>query len=389
MFSDSATPRPRLDRHFLDHAASTPLRPEAREALIANLDLSNPSGQYATARVAKRVLEESREEVAELLGADPIEVVFTSGGTEADNLAISGLYFKSPGSDIAVPAIEHDAVLKSCRHLEQEHWAKLVEMPVSPDGRVDLDGLPTFDRRSTALVTCMWANNETGAIQPVGQIAEAAKAARVPLHIDAVQAAGHLPLDFHASMASTMAVSAHKFGGPRGIGALLVRRDAKLTPHNNGGGQERGLRSGTQDVASAAGMAAGLRAAIADMEAEDARLRALTADLAAAISSIEGAIVHTVQPALPGHVYASFPGAEADSLIMLFDAAGIDCSTGSACSAGVNRPSHVLLAMGVSELVARASIRFTLGWTTSQEDVDAVKAALEQTVRRARSAGMA
>nr|WP_120491372.1 cysteine desulfurase family protein [Corynebacterium lactis] len=382
---NSVTP----DRHFLDHAATTPLRPEAREALIANLGLSNPSGQYATARAAKRVLEESREEVAELLGADPIEVVFTSGGTEADNLAISGLYFKSPGSEIAVSAIEHDAVLKSCSHLEKEHWAKLVEIPVAADGRVDLERFPELERRSTALVTCMWANNETGAIQPVTQVAELAHAARVPLHIDAVQAAGHLPIDFHASRATTLAVSAHKFGGPRGIGALLVRRDAKLAPHNNGGGQERGLRSGTQDVASAAGMAAGLRAAIADMESEDARLRELTADLTAAIRAIDGAIVHTVQPALPGHVYASFPGAEADSLIMLFDAAGIDCSTGSACSAGVNRPSHVLLAMGVSEPVARASIRFTLGWTTTRADIEAVKAVLPQTVERARAAGMA
>lgn len=376
-------------RHFVDHAATTPLRPEARTAMVDNLGLANPSGQYATARVARRVLEESREEIAELLGADPIEVVFTSGGTEADNLAVSGLYFKAAGSDIVVPPIEHDAVLKSCRHLEKEHWARIVPAPVDASGRVDVSSLPELNRNSTALVTCMWANNETGAIQPIADIAERAKKARVPFHIDAVQAAGHVPIDFHSSGAATMAISAHKFGGPRGIGALLVRRDVKLCPHNNGGGQERGLRSGTQDVASAAGMAAGLRAAVSHMQAEHNRVKSLTDQVKQAISAIDGAIVHTTQPALAGHVYASFPGAEADSLIMLFDAFGIDCSTGSACSAGVNRPSHVLSAMGVSEPVARSAIRFTLGWTSTQEDVMAVIAALPETVKRARKAGMA
>lgn len=391
-----AVPRKKSDvrssakpRHFVDHAATTPLRPEARAAMVENLGLANPSGQYATARIAKKVLEESREEIAELLGADPIEVVFTSGGTEADNLAVSGLYFKAAGSDIVVPPIEHDAVLKTCHHLEKEHWAKIVEAPVGADGRVDMVQFPEISRQNTALVTCMWANNETGTIQPVEEIAKRAKDARVPFHIDAVQAAGHLPIDFHASGATTMAISAHKFGGPRGIGALLVRREAKLTPHNNGGGQERGLRSGTQDVASAAGMAAGLRVAVDAMAADNERIRGLTQQLIRAIAHIDGAIIHTSELALPGHVYASFPGAEADSLIMLFDAAGIDCSTGSACSAGVNRPSHVLMAMGVSEPEARSSIRFTLGYTSTQADVDAVISALPETVERARRAGMA
>ena len=391
-----AVPRKKSDvkssakpRHFVDHAATTPLRPEARTAMVENLGLANPSGQYATARIAKKVLEESREEIAGLLGADPIEVVFTSGGTEADNLAVSGLYFKAAGSDIVVPPIEHDAVLKTCHHLEKEHWAKIVEAPVGADGRVDMVQFPEISRQNTALVTCMWANNETGTIQPVEEIAKRAKDARVPFHIDAVQAAGHLPIDFHASGATTMAISAHKFGGPRGIGALLVRREAKLTPHNNGGGQERGLRSGTQDVASAAGMAAGLRVAVDAMAADNERIRGLTQQLIRAIVNIDGAIIHTSELALPGHVYASFPGAEADSLIMLFDAAGIDCSTGSACSAGVNRPSHVLMAMGVSEPEARSSIRFTLGYTSTQADVDAVISALPETVERARRAGMA
>ena len=381
-----ATPH---SRHFLDHAATTPLRPEARTALIDNLGLLNPSGQHSAARAAKRVLEEAREQVAELLGADPIEVVFTSGGTEADNLAISGLYFSSPGSTIVVAPIEHDAVLKSCSHLEREHWAQISWIPVAPDGRIKVSELPELSRRDTALISCMWANNETGIIQPVAEVAEAAQRARVPLHIDAVQAAGHVPVDFHASGAATMAISAHKFGGPRGIGALLVRRDIKLVPHNNGGGQERGLRSGTQDVASAAAMAAGLAAATAQQEQEGARMAALVSQLATALREIDDVVVHTHTPALPGHLYVSFPGAEADSLIMLFDAAGIDVATGSACSAGVNRPSHVLAAMGVSESVARSAIRFTLGWNSTEDDIAATRRVVADTVARARSAGMA
>ena len=167
-----ATPH---SRHFLDHAATTPLRPEARTALIDNLGLLNPSGQHSAARAAKRVLEEAREQVAELLGADPIEVVFTSGGTEADNLAISGLYFSSPGSTIVVAPIEHDAVLKSCSHLEREHWAQISWIPVAPDGRIKVSELPELSRRDTALISCMWANNETGIIQPVAEVAEAAQ----------------------------------------------------------------------------------------------------------------------------------------------------------------------------------------------------------------------
>lgn len=378
------------ERHYLDHAATSPLRPAAREAWERHLGAANPNGQYASGRAARRVLEESREQVAELLGADPVEVVFTSGGTEADNLGIAGLYLGAPGAQIVVPPIEHDAVLTITRHLAAEHWAEIVDLPVGSDGRVDPSRLPELSRRSTAVVACMWANNETGAVQPVADVVAAARAARVPVHIDAVQAVGHEHIDFHALGCTTLALSAHKFGGPRGAGALLVRRDATMKPHTHGGGQERGLRSGTVDVAAAAGLAAGLTDALVDREAETARLKALRDRLRDGIlAAVPDAIIHTTEPALPGHLHLSIPGAEGDSLIMLLDQAGIECSTGSACSAGVNRPSHVLLAMGVAESVARGALRFTLGHTSTDADVDAVLAVIGDTVTRARAAGMA
>ena len=377
-------------RHSLDHAATSPLRDCARDAVVAALGAGNPNGQYASGRAARRILEESRETVAGLLGADPVEVVFTSGGTEADNLAVQGLYLARSGSTIVLPAIEHDAVRKIARHLEKEHWAEIAEAAVGADGRIDVDRLPELDRRDTALVACMMANNETGAVQPIDAVAAACRAARVPLHIDAVQAAGHLPIDFHALGAATLAVSAHKFGGPRGIGALLVRRDAAPVPHVHGGGQERGLRSGTPDVAAAAGMAAALTEAVGTHEEVDARRRVLRDRLRDGLAALTpDLVVHTTEPSLPGHLHVSVPGAEGDSLIMLLDNAGIECSTGSACSAGVNRPSHVLLAMGVAEPLARGALRFTLGHTTTEADVDAVLGAWGDTVARARAAGMA
>ncbi|MBV7295128.1 cysteine desulfurase [Corynebacterium sp. TAE3-ERU12] len=381
--------------HLLDYAATAPLRPEAKAALVAALDADygNPSGHYASGRVAKRALEEARETIAGHLGCQPIEVIFTSGGTEADNLGIRGLYAlrnkDTPRPAIAAAAIEHDAV----GHAIAATGAELIELPVTPQGRVDEDAardLIAAHADRLALVSCMWANNETGAIQPVAAVAEAARDAGVPVHIDAVQAVGCEDVNFAASGAATLAVSAHKFGGPRGIGALIVRRDMKLEALLRGGGQERGLRSGTPDVASAVGMAAAVAACRAHGEQEHVRVARLRDQLRDGIvQRVENVVVHTSEPALPGHVHVSFPGAEGDSLLMLFDAAGVGCSTGSACSVGVNRPSHVLLAMGVDEMVARGAIRFSLGWASTQADVDAVLACVSDTVQRARAAGMA
>lgn len=384
------------ERHYLDHAATTHLRPEAREALIGALGAGNPGGRYASGRAARALLDDARERVADLLGCEPVEVVFTSGGTEADNLAVQGLYLARSGSAIVAPPVEHEAVARIAAHLAAEHWAEVLEAPVDAAGRVDPARLPELDRRGTALVACMAANNETGAIQPVAAVAERCRAAGVPLHVDAVQTAGAVldasgaPTPFRDCGAATLALSAHKFGGPRGIGALLVRRGARLAAHVHGGGQERGLRSGTPDVAGAVGLAAALAADRAEGERRRRRLRALRDRLREGIlATVDDVVVHTTEPALPGHLHLSFPGAEGDSLTMLLDAAGVECSTGSACSAGVHRPSHVLLAMGVAEDVARAAVRFTLGWDSAEADVAAVLAVVGDTVSRARAAGMA
>ncbi|WP_295624982.1 cysteine desulfurase family protein [uncultured Corynebacterium sp.] len=384
-------------RHHLDHAATSPLRPEARAAMLDAFGAGNPNSQYAEGRAARRILEDARESIAADLGAEPVEVVFTSGGTEADNLGVRGLYLSggAPGTVVTTP-VEHDAIRKTVDHLAAHHAAHVIEAPVDAGGRVLVDRLDDVIRATDSTQppphrawTCQWANNETGAIQPIEGFIAAADRVGAPVHVDAVQAVGHLPIDFHATGAATLAVSAHKFGGPRGIGALLVRRDVKLTALNAGGGQERGLRSGTPDVAAAAGMAAALRAATTGIDAEHRRVAKLRDRLLDGLRSIDGVVVHTTEPALPGHAHVSVPGAEGDSLIMLFDAAGVSAATGSACAAGVNRASHVLEAMGVDVAVARGALRLTLGWSSDDADADAVLAVLGDTVARARAAGMA
>ncbi|WJZ02393.1 cysteine desulfurase family protein [Corynebacterium freiburgense] len=366
---------------YLDHAATTPMRDIARDAWLAASSMLNPGGQYQSGRAARRALEEAREQIAELLDCERIEVIFTASGTEADNLAIRGLFAASPLRRIISTPIEHPAVMETVRALDADiDW-----LPVSHTGVVSsVEPLAT----PAALACCMWANNETGAVQPIQEIIAAAGG--TPVHIDAVQAVGHIPVAFHGSGATTLAASAHKFGGPRGVGILLARRSPALTPVLTGGGQERGVRPGTVDVAGAVATAAALSEACSEMEAEAVRLAALRDTLREYICShVDKVLVHTPEHALPGHLYVSFPGAEGDSLLMLFDAAGIECSTGSACSHGVNRPSDVLLAQGVAEPDARSAIRFTLGRTTTQADIDHVCANIVQIVERARIAGMA
>ncbi|MFC3848575.1 cysteine desulfurase family protein [Corynebacterium hansenii] len=384
-------------RHHLDHAATSPLRPEAREAMVAALGAGNPNAQYAEGRAARKILEEARESIAADLGAEPVEVVFVSGGTEADNLGVRGLYLAgaaragAPGTVVSTP-VEHDAVRKAVAHLAEHHGARVLEAPVDAGGRVAVGELGLLCDAHAGphhVWTCQWANNETGAIQPIGEFIAAAGEHDAPVHVDAVQAVGHVPVDFRGSGAATLAASAHKFGGPRGIGALLVRRATSLTALNAGGGQERGLRSGTPDVAAAAGMAAALRAATAAMDEERRAVATLRDRLLAGLRDIDGVVLHTSEPALPGHLHVSVTGAEGDSLIMLLDAAGISAATGSACAAGVNRASHVLEAMGVDVAVSRGALRLTLGWNSTGADVDAVLSVLGDTVARARAAGMA
>ena len=345
----------------------------------------NPGASYASGRKARSVLDDARETVAELLGCEPIEVIFTASGTEADNIAIQGLFRAASDTTprIVSTPIEHPAVLETVEKLRAVHGATVDLLPVDSTGHVsDLSALDT----PAALATCMWANNETGAIQPVADITQRAAAQGTPVHVDAVQVTGKLPINFHELGATTFAASAHKLGGPRGIGLLLARRTPAPLPLAFGGGQERGIRPGTVDVASASALAAALRESVAEMEQEDIRLSALRDKLKAGIEdSIDNVIINSAEPTLASHLHVSFPGTDGDSLIMLLDAAGIEASAGSACHAGVNRMSHVLEAMGIDEEHGRGSLRFTLGRLTTDEDIDAVLAELPEIIRRARS----
>ncbi|MGJ4070340.1 cysteine desulfurase family protein [Corynebacterium macclintockiae] len=390
-------------RLYVDNAASQALRPEAQEAMDRAAGLLNPAGQYKTGRDARRSLEDAREQIAELLGADAAEVIFTGSGTEADNIAIQGLAFGSKAHRgvhvIASSDIEHPAVVESVDWLTAgplDLGFERTVLPVDAAGRVRAeDWIAGLERGAgapsdLALLTCMWANNETGAIQPVETLASFARDNGVPFHTDAVQAVGHIPVDFHALGATTLAASAHKFGGPKNTGLLLARRDADILSPVRGGGQERKLRSGTVNVQGAVGCAAALASSIKELEQATARMRVARETLRAAAQGIDGVRIWTPEVgALPGHLHMSFPGAEGDSLIMLLDAAGVDASTGSACSAGVNRASHVLTAMGVPVEVARGALRITLGADITDEEVGYLAGILPRVVEQARAAGMA
>jgi cysteine desulfurase len=384
-----------LQRTYLDHAATTPMRAAAIEAMTAELTrVGNPSSLHASGRGARRVVEESRELIAGCLGARPAEVIFTSGATEADNLIITGAFRARPEARRMISApTEHHAVLETLHALQKSENAELVLLDVDRTGRVDPDRLRTLlaeQPARVALITIMWANNETGVLQPIADLVAIARAAGVVIHTDAVQAVGQLPIDFAASGLDALSLSAHKFGGPVGTGALLARRELRLAPVQHGGGQERDLRSGTLDVAGIAGFAAAISIATRDLAHEAVRLRALRDRLITGALALDGTELNGVlDPAgsLPGIANISFAGCEADNLLMLLDQAGIDSSTGSACTAGVSEPSHVLQAMGRSIDQARSSLRFSLGHNSTAADVDHLLAVLPEAVRRARLAG--
>jgi cysteine desulfurase len=388
---------------YLDHAATTPMVPEAVEAMTRLLGkVGNPSSLHTAGRLARRVVEESRETIARALGARPSEVVFTSGGTEADNLAVKGLFWARRAEDprrvrILAGATEHHAVLDCVEWLAQHEGAEAVWLDVDELGRV----LPSTvraaieaDPESVALVTVMWANNEVGTVQPIAEIAEIAHAYGVPMHSDAVQAVGQLAVDFAATGLDALSLSAHKVGGPLGIGALLLAREVSPTPVLHGGGQERDLRSGTLDTPAIAGFAAAVQLAVERQPENAAALAELRGELVRRVTAAVPDAVLNGDPGsglderLPGNAHFAFPGCEGDALLMLLDASGIECSTGSACTAGVARPSHVLLAMGADEELARGTLRFSLGHTTTEADVDTLLAVLPAAVERARRAGV-
>ena len=388
---------------YFDHAATTPMVPEAAATMAEHLTrLGNPSSLHASGRAARRTVEESRETIAQLLGARPADVVFTSGGTEADNIAVKGLFWARLAADprccrILAPDTEHHAVLDPLVWLAGAEGAQVELMGVDEVGRLRLSQLRAQLAREpemVALVTCMWANNEVGTIAPLPEVVALAHAHGIPVHSDAVQALGHVPVDFAASGLDAMTVTAHKIGGPVGVGALLVRRELDVVPLLHGGGQERDIRSGTMNAPAVAAFATAVELAVARQAAQAERLEALRAELIERVREIVPTVVVNGDPAagaehrLPGIVHLTFPGCEGDSLLMLLDAHGIECSTGSACTAGVPQASHVLLAMGQDEADARGSLRLSLGHTSSPADLEALLRVLPSAYERARAAGL-
>jgi cysteine desulfurase len=385
---------------YLDHAATTPMVPEAVAAVAdAMAEVGNPSSLHGSGRRARRRIEESREQLAAALGARPSEVIFTAGGTESDNLAIKGIFWARRDADprrnrIIAGAAEHHAVLDAVQWLSVHERAQVSWLPVDSAGRISAaalrDAIAT-DPESVALVTVMWANNEVGTIAPVRELSAIAHEFGVPMHTDAVQAVGAVPVDFAAAGVDALTMTGHKLGGPYGAGALLLRREVACVPLAHGGGQERDVRSGTLDVPGAVGLAVATELAVRRQPEHAARVRALRDELVAGVRELVPDVVVNGDGAdgLPGIAHLSFAGCEGDSLLMLLDAKGVECSTGSACSAGVAQPSHVLLAMGATQAQARGSLRFSLGHTSTRADVTAVLDVIAPAVERARRAGVA
>ncbi|SER52202.1 cysteine desulfurase [Lentzea xinjiangensis] len=376
---------------YLDHAATTPMHPEAVAAMTEALSTTgNASSLHTSGRRARRAVEEARETIADALGARPSEVLFTGGGTESDNLAVKGVYWASGKRRVLASAVEHHAVLDAVEWLEQR-GAEVTWLPTDRHGRVSADTVADALDDDVALVTTMWANNEVGTINPVHDIASVCAERGVPFHTDAVQAVGAVPVDFAASGASALTMTGHKVGGPYGVGVLLLARDVKCAPLLHGGGQERDVRSGTLDVPSIVGLARAVRIAVDEQEQRAAELVELREELIASVRAVVPDVIVNGDPAdrLPGNAHLTFPGCEGDSLLMLLDARGVECSTGSACTAGVAQPSHVLLAMGVEPALARGSLRFSLGHTSTRADVEKLASVIGPVVERARTAGLA
>ncbi|GLW06157.1 cysteine desulfurase [Microtetraspora sp. NBRC 13810] len=386
-----------MEPAYLDHAATTPMIPQAIEAMNAQFGrVGNASSLHAAGRRARRVVEEAREVVADALGARPSEVVFTSGGTEANNLAVKGLYWSrrpSGATRVLVSAVEHHATLDPAHWLGDHQGAQVELLDVDEHGRVRPETLRAAierDPATVALVSVMWANNEVGTIQPIKVLAAIAHDHGIPFHTDAVQAIGQLPVSFSDAGVDALTLTGHKVGGPIGVGALLLARGVDPVPVLHGGGQERDVRSGTLDAPAIAGFAAAVSVAVSSRQDHAKHLSALRDDLIHRVRAAVPDVVLNGDPddRLPGIAHFSFPGCEGDALLMLLDAKGIECSTGSACSAGVAQPSHVLLAMGADAASARGSLRFSLGHTSTQADIDRLVEVIGPVVERARRAGL-
>lgn len=361
------------ERLYFDWNATTPLRPEARDAMAAALGVvGNPSSVHAEGRRARHLVEEARAAVAGAVGASARNVVFTSGGTEANALALTpGLRTPAgaPVERLVLSAIEHPSVLSGGRFAREA----IMAIGVTPSGHLDLDRLrAALSAGPPALVSVMAANNETGALQPISEVADIAHEAGSLLHVDAIQALGKIPFNINEILADIVTLSAHKIGGPKGVGAAIFREGlAGLEPLLRGGGQEFGRRAGTENVAGIAGFAAAVKAAMAALPAEERRLEALRNRLEAGLRETKGLIIFSADgPRLPNTTLFAAPGLKAETAVIGFDLEGIAVSSGSACSSGKVQPSHVLEAMGVGSALAQGAVRLSLGWSTQEADVD-------------------
>jgi len=380
---------------YLDHAATTPMLPESLSALTEQVaNFGNASSLHAAGRAVRKKVEESREAIAAILNCAPSEVIFTGSGTEANNTAIKGFYWKAVEEDLArnvivVASFEHHAVLEPIEWLEEHEGAIVIHIPISAHGLIDLDALAEIikaERDHIALICVMHSNNEIGTIQPIAEVV--AMAGTIPVHTDAVQSFGKVPFDFAAIGATSATISAHKIGGPLGVAALILKRGIDITPVLHGGGQERDIRSGTLNAPGIVAFAAAAKWWATHREENYSKVSGLRSLLAKKILAAvpDARINGTSLEMLPGILNVTFPGTESDSLLLMLDNAGIASSTGSACSAGVQRPSHVLLAMGLPEHEVRASLRFSLGISTTQAEIETVGEVIAGVVAQVRAA---
>lgn len=384
---------------YLDHAATSPIRASVLALYVATLsEIGNPASVHSFGQHSRQILEQAREEIAKAINCDRNEVIFTSGGTESDNLAIKGIYWdvnsKDPSKNVIISAAaEHHAVLDAINWLVDSQNAELYLIPSDDQGVLDIVAFDSYLEQNAArvaLISVMWANNEIGVIHPISEITTLAKSYQIPVHSDAIAALGHIPVNFAESGLAAMTITGHKLGGPVGSGALILRRDQKLTPVNHGGGQERNLRSGTPDASSAAALALTITEAVSEQGELAARHKIMTERLIAGVKQIADDVVVSAEkaPRLPNNAHFRFPGCLGDSLLFLLDSDGVSISTGSACTAGVNGPSHVVLSLGASNDEAMGTLRITLGHSTKDQDIEAFLKALPKAYEGAKKAGL-
>jgi cysteine desulfurase len=386
-----------MPRVYFDNAATTPINGVALQAFVEQArELGNPSSLHGYGREVRKSVEEAREKIAALVGCEASEVVFTGSGTEANNLAIKGIFWKRRSEDekrrvIITTAFEHHAILDPVHWLAEVEGAEVIEVPVTRDGYINMEFFKSaIENRSKeiALVSVIHANNEIGTVQPISEIVKIADNFSIPVHTDAIQSFGKIPFSFSELGLFAMTISAHKLGGPVGVGALILKRGVDVTPLLHGGGQERDIRSGTINAAAIVAFASAAQTAVRNREKNALYVTSLRDALKETIKAdVPDAIFNTGHgECLPGILNVRFPNTESDSLLLLFDGEGIACSTGSACSAGVQQPSHVLLAMGLSEKEARSSLRFSLGPENSRSDIDYFHTCIKRVIERARAA---